>query len=233
MHNQSPHLQVLSLAGVFLSRLASDRRVARAAATTATVEATAEQSSPSIGQLQDDTSTLGLLHWHFDASQHAEGNSVHLASLLQVAAGTAAVTAGLIGIKLWDKIVGRDGPRGMEITWSYGIGLMGSAVAFMPLVYVGLHGRLPGRKDFGTRRDVLAGICCGVLAGLANLCMDVALNNGIQIGTVNTVMQSGIVIAGLWGIFYRELVGAGPILLFFVSSLAFLAGVTGLASSGG
>ena len=235
---------VVSLGGVFISRRISDRRPPdlHAAAPTAPaphIEGANEHSTPSIGQLQDDMPTLGLLVWPAPSpgqgrsglAQETARDSARL--WLQVGGGTSVVTVGLIGVKLWDKLVGPDGPHGIEITWSFGIGLLGSALVLFPIVFAAVHGRTPRRADLGTRRDVLGGLCCGVLAGLANLCMDVAIHQDIPLGTVNVVMQSGIVVAGLWGIRYRELVGGAPIALFFASSLAFLVGVGGLALTGG
>ena len=40
-----------------------------------------------------------------------------------------------------------------------------------------------------------------------------------------SLLQSSIVVAGLWGMYYREVQGCVPIALFFLSSAGFLAGI--------
>lgn len=83
----------------------------------------------------------------------------------------------------------------------------------------------------GTLREVCIGIVSGILWGTANITLDIAIGQGLPLGNVNTVFQGAVVVSGMWGVYFRELIGQGPIALFFLSSALFLTGIAGVAAS--
>lgn len=148
------------------------------------------------------------------------------------------MTVFFVAIKLWeepDKIFGsgcHNAMSGLEFTWSFGVGLMASAL-FVPFVFLIRQRRLPRTADLGCRRDVLAGMASGAIWGIANAGIDLAIDNGVALGTANSIFQSSIVVSGIWGIWYRELEGTEAIVVFGLASVVFLSGLFLEAAYGG
>lgn len=226
-------LIAVALLGVFVSRQASDKRKAQltsfvdqgAAGCMLPPEVT--ETPPMLDgdlkeqDLQEHLTSVDALESQTALPQHTDW--------VQIIVGLIGATVGFVSIKLWGKL--DSSIKGVEFTWSFGIGILTSAMLFSPLVIAVIERRKCGLSDLGSRRDACVGITSGVLWGAANITMDVAIGQDVPLGTVNTVFQSAIVVSGLWGVYFKELVGCAPISLFFVSSAFFLCGVAGVAIS--
>ena len=214
-------LIVLSLVGVFISRRASDKR--RRTAISPLEE--------HLAHLDEVSATLRGPELRPDAMQGSEANNgaKRDADCLSIVFGLCGATVGFVSIKLWGKLT--PSIAGIEFTWSFGIGILLSALILSPVVISASQRRLVRVADLGSMRGACVGVASGVLWGVANVTLDVAIGDGIPLGTVNTIFQGAIVVSGLWGVKFGELAGCGPIALFFSSSALFLCGIFGVAAS--
>jgi hypothetical protein len=145
--------------------------------------------------------------------------------------GILGVTVGFVMIKLVERF-DSSGISGLRFTWSFGIGIL-SCCPLACLVFAATKRRLPARADWGRGKDVWLGIAAGATWGVANMGIDVSIDAGVPLGTANSIFQASIVVSGAWGIFYGELEGKQPILLFVVASVIFLGGIFLLTFSAG
>jgi len=142
--------------------------------------------------------------------------------LLLIGLGTCGVTVGFIMIKLWERL--SDGVTGLRFTWSFGVGLLSSAL-FVPFLFRAHYRRWPAKADFGRSQDLLAGVASGFIWGLGNAGIDLAIGQGVALGTANSIFQLSTIVAGLWGVYFKELISTKAIAIFFAASTVFLAGI--------
>ena len=214
-------LIVLSLVGVFISRRASDKRR----------RTTISPLEEHLAHLDEVSATLRESEHRLDATHGSQANAgaKRNSNCVSIAFGLCGATLGFVSIKLWGRLT--PSIAGIEFTWSFGIGILLSALILSPIVISISQRRLVRVADLGSMRGACIGIASGLLWGVANVTLDVAIGDGIPLGTVNTVFQGAIVVSGLWGVKFGELAGMGPIALFFASSALFLCGIFGVAAS--
>lgn len=200
---------MVGLVGVFVSRRSSDL-AKEAAETTLSVPLTA------VAKTDGDEE---------QAASAPDGTMAEMSPLrrwLLVAAGTLGVTVGFIMIKLWERL--SDGVSGLRFTWSFGIGLLSSAI-FVPFVFLVRYRAWPKVADLGSWHDVLAGIASGAIWAVGNAGIDLAIDQDIALGTANSVFQLSTIVAGVWGVYYKELEGGKAIALFFAAAAVFMTGI--------
>ena len=104
--------------------------------------------------------------------------------------------------------------RGLAFAPSFGASMLVVGVLLSPPLFVLLHRRPPNPIDLGDRRDVLAGLASGFFWGLAYVGVDGALGAGVSQALTASAFQCALLVAGLWGVAFAELVGATPIGLY-------------------
>lgn len=114
--------------------------------------------------------------------------------------------------------------QGLAYAWSFGVGML-AAMPLSPLIFLAVYRRAPQRSELGNRKDVGAGLGCGVIWGAAMIGMNMAIAGGMPEASALSFFQCSIFVAGLWGVWLRELVGFKLIVLFFAASVVFFGGI--------
>ena len=80
---------------------------------------------------------------------------------------------------------------------------------------------------------LLPGLIGGVMWNIGNICSIYAADSPLGLAVGFPLAQCALMVAGLWGIFYfREMRGARPIALFFISGGVLICGAALMAVYG-
>jgi glucose uptake protein GlcU len=123
--------------------------------------------------------------------------------------------------------------RGLAFTWSQAAGVQLAAFFLTFPVFFAVHRRAPNGADFGQARELALAAASGATLGLGLLLLDTALSFGIADGVANSVFQTNVFVAGLWGILlYGEVRGRLPLLIYLVAVALLFTGIALEAMTG-
>ncbi|PSC71282.1 sugar transport [Micractinium conductrix] len=147
----------------------------------------------------------------------------------------AAVLAGAIGgLILAPMVAAAPEERGIQFVPSMAVG----ALLVAPLVAAVLTGIERGGVSFvqaTSSRAAAPGMAAGVCWNCGNAaCIAAVTDPGVGLSVAMPIMQCGLFVAGLWGIFlFGEIRGGGPLALYWASGGTLVAGAALLAAAKG
>ena len=156
-----------------------------------------------------------------DGSSSSHGGHMAVRTAVRLSVYIVLIAFGFITIETLQHHSCQDG---VGFAWSFGVGVVAPA-PLSPILFWALHGRRPRRVDMGSRLDIASGLASGLIQSTAFAGLNLAIGYNLDLTFVNSFMQLSVLIAGLWGLWFRELRGWRPICLFFFSVVLLLGGV--------